>query len=235
MSERYSQMILRAIVYLNMQQWKVIVLSLISSLACYGQGIGLLKYDGGGDWYANPTALENLAVFYQNATGANAYVHSDALEISQVLSSGISFLHVTGHGRIVFSDEQREVLRQFTERGGFIHFDDNYGMKAFIQKELPLLFPAAQLQTVALSHPIFQVPFVFENGLPKIHEHDGQAPQNTGVFMDGELIAIFTYECDLGDGWEDEAVHNDSKEKREKALKMGANLVHWSILRHAKS
>jgi hypothetical protein len=229
MSERYSQMILSAIVYLNMQQWKVIALSLITSIACHGQGLGLLKYDGGGDWYANPSALENLAAFYQNVSGAKAYVHIDALETSQVLSSGISFLHVTGHGRIVFSEEQREALRQFTERGGFIHFDDNYGMKAFIQKELPLLFPTAQLQTVALSHPIFQVPFVFENGLPKIHEHDMQPSRGYGLIHEGRLICYYSYESDLGDGWEDEEVHNDSQNIRRLALKMGANILQYAF------
>lgn len=203
-------------------------------LSASGQGLGVLKYDGGGDWYANPTSLKNLAEFTQNTTGIAAYVHPKEVEVHQLLSSGISFLHVTGHGRIVFSEEQRKILKSFTARGGFIHFDDNYGMKDFVLEELPLIFPNALLQRVAHSHPIFNVPFVFESGLPKIHEHDGQTPENVGVFVEGELVALFTYECDLGDGWEDQDVHDDSQEKREKALQMGTNLVHWSILRDAK-
>lgn len=195
------------------------------------QGLGLLKYDGGGDWYANPTALENLSLAYNESMEARTYVHPTEVEVEELLTSGISFLHVTGHGRIVFSQEQRELLHKFTDRGGFLHIDDNYGMKDFVLEELPLIFPDAQFQRVALTHPIFNVPNKFGDGLPKIHEHDGEDPEHLGVFVNGELVALFTYECDLGDGWEDEDVHNDSKEKREKALKMGVNLVHWSIVR----
>jgi len=208
---------------------------MLSATLVNGQGLGLLKYDGGGDWYANPTALNNLAEYYSNQTGSSVYVLPREIEVSEVLRSGVSFLHVTGHGRIVFNDEQRQTLRDFVRRGGFLHIDDNYGMKDFVLNELPVLFPEATLQPVSLDHPIFKVPFPFEQGLPKIHEHDGEAPQNVGVFWSGELVAIFTYECDLGDGWEDPNVHNDSQEKREKALQMGSNLVHWSLLRLTKS
>lgn len=213
---------------------RILMLILLVGIHCQNlgaQGLGLLKYDGGGDWYANPTALGNLSAAYNESVGAASYVHPSEVELEGLLASGISFLHVTGHGRIVFSEQQRAILRQFTSRGGFIHIDDNYGMKDFVLEELPLIFPDGQLQRVALSHPIFNVPNKFENGLPKIHEHDGENPEHIGVFVKGELVALFTYECDLGDGWEDEDVHNDSQEKREKALKMGVNLVHWSIVR----
>lgn len=213
---------------------RIIIGILLACALCQNlsaQGLGLLKYNGGGDWYANPTALANLSTAYNESVGATSYVHPSEIEVERLLESGISFLHVTGHGRIVFSEDQRETLRQFTSRGGFIHVDDNYGMKDFVLEELPLIFPNAQLQRVALTHPVFNIPNKFEDGLPKIHEHDGEQPEHVGVFVKGELVALFTYECDLGDGWEDEDVHNDSQEKREKALKMGVNLVHWSIVR----
>ena len=193
--------------------------------------IGILKYNGGGDWYANPTALQNLSDFYNKASGAKTSVHPTPLELNNLLTSGVSFLHATGHGRIVFNEAERQILNDFVARGGFIHMDDNYGMKVFAEKELDLCFPDARKVIVAASHPIFNTLFELE-GLPKIHEHDNEPPKALGYFINGELIALLTTECDLGDGWEDQQVHNDPKEKREKALKMGSNLVHWSIVRH---
>ena len=202
-------------------------------MACFqlsSQTLGLLKYDGGGDWYANPTALENLSKFYNSATGAKSVVASKEVGLKELLTSGVSFLHATGHGRVVFSSEEREILQKFTQRGGFIHFDDNYGMKEYAAAELDKCFPNAEKVNVSLSHPIFHRPFEMQ-GLPKIHEHDNERPQAIGYFVKGELIALLTIESDIGDGWEDPEVHNDPKEKREKALKMGVNLVHWAIVR----
>ena len=203
-------------------------------MACFqlsSQTLGLLKYDGGGDWYANPTALENLSNFYNAATGAKSVVASKEIGVSELLLSGVSFLHATGHGRIIFSPEERATLQKFTQRGGFIHIDDNYGMKDFAEAELDKCFPHAEKVNVALNHPIFHRPFEMQ-GLPKIHEHENERPQAIGYFVNSELIALLTIESDIGDGWEDTEVHNDPQEKRENALKMGANLVHWAIVRN---
>lgn len=196
-----------------------------------GQVLGLLKYDGGGDWYANPTALENLSNFYNSETDARSTVYPKEVTFQNLLTSGVSFLHATGHGRIVFSGTERETLNEYVQRGGFLHIDDNYGMKVFAESELDQCFPNAEKVEVAANHPIFNAPFKLE-GLPKIHEHDNEKPKALGYFLNGELVALLTIESDIGDGWEDEEVHNDPKEKREEALKMGANLVHWSIVRH---
>lgn len=214
-----------------MSKRRAIVLFLLCQFGLAGQVLGLLKYNGGGDWYANPTALENLSTFYNSETGGKCSVYPTEVEIQDLLSSGISFLHATGHGRITFSDEDRLVLNAFVRRGGFLHIDDNYGMKAFAEEELDQCFPLAEKVEVATSHPIFNTLFSLE-GLPKIHEHDNEQPKAIGYFLKGELIALLTIESDIGDGWEDHEVHNDPKEKRELALKMGANLVHWSIVRH---
>ena len=196
-----------------------------------GQVLGLLKYSGGGDWYANPTALVNLCEFYNSTTGAKCTIAPSELTPKEVLNSGVSFLHATGHGRIVFDENERQILNDFVNRGGFIHIDDNYGMKEFAENELDLCFPQAKKVNVASSHPIFNTLFKLD-GLPKIHEHDNEQPKAIGYFIQGELVALLTVESDIGDGWEDAQVHNDPKEKRDKALKMGANLVHWAIVRH---
>jgi len=207
-----------------------ILLILLIQLPVSAQVLGLLKYDGGGDWYSNPTALNNLSNYYNKATKANSYVFPQEVTVEALLSSGISFLHATGHGRIEFTESQRSILRLFVTRGGFIHIDDNYGMKDFAEKQLDLCFPDAIKEDVSHSHEIFNAVFPLK-GLPKIHEHDNETPRAIGYFINGELIALLTIESDIGDGWEDEEVHNDPKEKREKALKMGSNLVHWSIVR----
>lgn len=196
-----------------------------------GQQLAVLKYDGGGDWYANPTALINLSTFYNKNTGAQTTVINEGITLDRLADLGVSFLHATGHGRIIFSDSDCESLRAFVERGGFLHIDDNYGMKEFAETALDACFPAAVKVEVAHTHPIFNSLFAFSNGLPKIHAHDNLAPSALGYFIEGELVALLTSECDLGDGWEDANVHNDPIEIREKALKMGANLVHWSIVR----
>lgn len=197
------------------------------------QVLGLLKYDGGGDWYANPTALDNLSTFYNEATGARTVVLVKEVSVNSLLSSGVSFLHATGHGRIVFSKEEALILRQFAQRGGFLHIDDNYGMKDFALEELAKVFNEATIESISIHHPIFKIPFKMPSGLPKIHEHDGLPQEAIGYFNEGELVAILTYETDLSDGWEDAEVHQDSQEKRSLALKMGANLVHWSLVRNS--
>lgn len=195
-----------------------------------GQKLAVLHYEGGGDWYANPTSVPNLSAYYNEHFEAFTQPVDDVTP-SELIQEAPIFLHATGHGRIFFSKEDREALRNFIFAGGFLHVDDNYGMSDFALEQLAALLPEAEVVSVPLTHPIFRIPYEFDEGLPKIHEHDNAPPQAIGYFINGELVALLTDECDLGDGWEDEQVHHDTKDKRTQALKMGANLVHWSLVR----
>lgn len=216
--------------------WKryLLLATLLFSMNCSSQVIGLLKYNGGGDWYANPTALRNLGDFCTENNVARVAVYPSEIEPNQLEKSGISFLHATGHGRIYFEASEVISLRNFLTRGGFLHIDDNYGMAEFAKTELQKIFPDQEPQILPINHPIFRGPFAFLDGLPKIHEHDNAPPVALGYFIEDELVAVLTIESDLGDGWEDPEVHNDDQETREKALKMGANLVHWALTRNTK-
>lgn len=204
-------------------------LSLVGSIAAQGQKIGLVKYSGGGDWYANPTALPNLIGFSNVEIGTDLDPKPETVVVGSPDVFQYPFLHMTGHGNVVFSDEEAANLRTYLLAGGFLHIDDNYGMAQYLQKELPKIFPDKELEELGADHPVFQEPFSFPDGLPKIHEHDGKRPQAFGYFNQGRLILLFTYETDLGDGWEDPAVHNDPEEVREKALKMGANILYYAF------
>ena len=211
-----------------------IFVSLIGlQLSCSGQVLAVMKYNGGGDWYANPTALENLAAFYNENLNGVCQVQGH-ITPANVLTSGISFLHATGHGRIFFDAVDVQNLKAFVERGGFLHIDDNYGMGEFARTEMQKIFPDQKGQLLPSNHIIFKGPYAFPEGLPKIHEHDAKPPQALGYFLEGELVAVLTLESDLGDGWEDPEVHNDDQETREKALKMGANLLHWALTRNTE-
>lgn len=205
----------------------VFLLLLFSSLTGFSQEIALLKYSGGGDWYANPTSLPNL-IKYCNAN-INTKIKSKprTVEPSSPDLFFYPFVHMTGHGNVVFSESDVTNLRKYLYGGGFLHIDDNYGMDQYIRKEIKKIFPNNNLIEIPSNHPIFQKPFVFANGLPKIHEHDGTRAQAFGIFMENKLVLLYTYECDLGDGWEDPEVHNDPFEVREKALKMGANIINY--------
>ena len=200
---------------------------ILISFTSFSQEIALLKYSGGGDWYANPTSLPNL-IKYANQT-INTYIKTKAATVEPGSSEIFSypFVHMTGHGNVVFSDAEISNLRNYLLSGGFLHADDNYGMDQYIRKEIKRIFPNNDLVEVPANHPIFQKPNLFANGLPKIHEHDGKRPQAFGIFIDNRLVLLYTFECDLGDGWEDPEVHNDPKEVREKALKMGANILNY--------
>ena len=202
------------------------------SQICEAQVLAVFKYDGGGDWYANPTALKNLSAFYNKSTDARSLVRSEPVTAESLLASGVSFLHGTGHGRIILSNDQANQLRAFTENGGFLHIDDNYGMSTYAKEALKQVFPTATIEQVSHDHHIFNSLFHFPKGMPKIHEHDNGTPEAIGYFVKGELVALLTLETDLGDGWEDAEVHADTKEKREAALKMGANLLHWATVRN---
>jgi hypothetical protein len=189
--------------------------------------IALLKYNGGGDWYANPTSLPNLAKFCNQNMNMNMDPDPPTVEVGSQELFNYPFVHMTGHGNVVFNEQELDNLRAFFIGGGFLHADDNYGMDKFIRPQLEKVFPGTKLVELPFSHPIFHQKFDFPNGLPKIHEHDGKAPQAFGLFHEGRLVALYTYECDLGDGWEDPDVHKDPEETRQKALKMGANIIRY--------
>ena len=187
----------------------------------------MVKYKGGGDWYANPTSLSNL-IKYCNATINTKIKPKPAIvEPSNPDLFSYPYTHMTGHGNVVFSDSDVTNLRNYMRAGGFLHIDDNYGLNQYIRKEIKKIFPENDLVEIPANHPIFQKPFLFPAGLPKIHEHDGKRPQAFGIFINSRLVLLYTYECDLGDGWEDPEVHNDPIDVREKALKMGANIMNY--------
>ena len=205
---------------------------LITFLFCFklnGQQIGLLKYGGGGDWYANPTALPNLIRYCNNNTGTSISEQPITISANSKEIFEFPFLHMTGHGNVLFSAAEAQNLRNYLLGGGFLHIDDNYGMAPFLEKELPKIFPDKTLIEIGADHAIFKEPYNFPNGLPKIHEHDGQRPQALGYFDSGRLILLFTFESDLGDGWEDPEVHNDPEQIRQKALQMGANILNYAF------
>lgn len=189
--------------------------------------IALLKYNGGGDWYANPTSLPNLAKYCNQNLVMNIETDIPTVEVGSAELFNYPFVHMTGHGNVVFNEQELDNLRAYLIGGGFLHADDNYGMDKFIRPQLEKLFAGSKLVELPFSHPVFHQKFEFNNGLPKIHEHDGKAPQAFGLFYEGRMVALYTYECDLGDGWEDQSVHKDPNEVREKALKMGANIIRY--------
>jgi len=206
---------------------RYIVLLLLIWNFGFTQEVAIAKYSGGGDWYANPTSLPNL-IKYANQT-INTNIKSKPARVEPGSSEIFSypFVHMTGHGNVVFSEAEIINLRNYMLSGGFLHADDNYGLDQYIRREINRIFPNNDLVEVPANHPIFQKPNLFSNGLPKIHEHDGKRPQAFGIFIDNRLVLLYTFECDLGDGWEDPEVHNDPKEVREKALKMGANILNY--------
>ena len=206
---------------------KIFLLFLFISVASFSQEIALLKYNGGGDWYANPTSLPNLIKYANQTINTNIKSKPATVEPGSLDLFSYPFVHMTGHGNVIFSDAEIINLRNYLLSGGFLHTDDNYGMDQFIRREIKRIFPNKDLVEIPANHPIFQKPNVFANGLPKIHEHDNKRPQAFGIFENNRLVLLYTYECDLGDGWEDAEVNNDSKEVREKALKMGANILNY--------
>jgi len=212
--------------------FKTVLLSLLVMLLSKqvaGQEVGLLKYSGGGDWYSNPTALPNLIRFSNAEINTRIAPQPVTVTVGGTEIFNYPYLHMTGHGNVVFSEEEAANLRTYLLAGGFLHIDDNYGMAPYLEKELPKIFPDKQLEELGSDHPLFEAPFPFPDGLPKIHEHDGKRPQALGYFHQGRLVLLFTYEADLGDGWEDPEVHNDPEEIRLKALQMGANILYYAF------
>lgn len=195
----------------------------------FSQDIAILKYKGGGDWYSNPTALPNLIAYCNSNINTKINSNPQTVETGSIDIFQFPLLHMTGHGNVFFNDIDAENLRNYLISGGFLHIDDNYGMQPYITKELKKIFPNKDLIELPKTHSIFNIAYKFPEGLPKIHEHDGKRPQALGIFYEGRLVLLFTLESDLGDGWEDAEVHNDKKEVREKALKMGANIVKYAF------
>lgn len=187
--------------------------------------IALLKYKGGGDWYANPTSLPNLVKFCNKNINTNIDEDIATVEVGSKDIYRYPFVHMTGHGNVVFSYEEAENLRNYLLAGGFLHIDDNYGLDEFIRPQMKKVFPELDFVELPKDYPLFNQQYSFPKGLPKIHEHDNKPPQAFGIFFQGRLMCLYTYESDLGDGWEDAEVHNDSEQTRLKALKMGANII----------
>lgn len=205
----------------------ILFIALIICQLINSQEIALLKYNGGGDWYANPTSLPNLIKFCNQTIKTNIKTKPATVEPGSPEIFSYPFVHMTGHGNVVFSENESQNIKNYLLSGGFLHIDDNYGMDEFIRKEIKKILPNNDLVEIPANHAIFQGPNSFPAGLPKIHEHDGKRPQAFGIFVEKRLVLLYTYECDLGDGWEDYDVNNDPKEVREKALKMGANIINY--------
>jgi hypothetical protein len=193
-----------------------------------GPQIALLKYQGGGDWYANlETSLPNLIKFCNEQLKTNLMPEQAIVEVGSQELFQYPFVHMTGHGNVVFSQQEAENLRKYLIGGGFLHISDNYGMDGFIRPQMKKVFPELEFVELPPSHPIYHQKFNFDNGLPKIHEHDNKEPKGLGLIYEGRLVCFYDFECDLGDGWEDEEVHHDSAENRMKALRMGANILQY--------
>jgi len=187
--------------------------------------IAKLQYSGGGDWYANKTALPNLAKFCNEQIGTNIDEEDAVVQVGSPELFDYSYVYMTGHGNVVFSPSEAENLRKYLTSGGFLHIDDNYGLNAYIRLEMKKVFPELEFIELPVDHPIYNQKFKFPKGIPKIHEHDNKPPQGFGLIYEGKLVCYFSYESDLGNGWEDQSIHNDPQEVRLQALRMGANLL----------
>ena len=212
-----------------MRKFFILFFVFFNVLIIQGQQIAVLKYDGGGDWYSNPTALKNLIQFCNKNIDTTLEPQPQVVHPEDPALFGYPFVHMTGHGNVVFSDEAIKNLKIYLMGGGFLHIDDNYGMKPYVLTQIQKLFPEKELKEISSDHPLFSIQFKFPNGLPKIHEHDGLPPKALGLFPENIVILLFTTESDLGDGWEDSVVHNDPEEVRLKALKMGANIIKYAF------
>jgi hypothetical protein len=189
--------------------------------------IALLKYAGGGDWYANPTSLPNLIKFCNENLGTDINPQPATIDVGSPEIFNYPLIHMTGHGNVVFSNQDLKNIRNYLVGGGFLHISDNYGLDPYIRREMKRVFPENDFVELPFDHPIYHQKYNFDQGLQKIHEHDNNPPQGFGIFYEGRLVCFYDYECDLGDGWEDADVHNDSEATRTKALKMGANIVQF--------
>ncbi len=216
---------------------KIIPLTLILLMATESPGIGQdtriakLKYNGGGDWYANKTALPNLIDFCNRNLNMNLAPEEDVVEVGSADLFLYPYIYMTGHGNVVFSPEEAENLRNYLIGGGFLHIDDNYGLDQFIRLEMKKVFPDLEFVELPFNHPIYHQKYEFSDGLPKIHEHDGKPAQGFGLIYKGRLVCFYSYECDLGNGWEDQSIYNDPEELRQQALRAGANILSFAFTR----
>lgn len=210
----------------------ILIALVVFSITSFGQKntIALLKYSGGGDWYANPTSLSNLINFCNQELGTSLSSDYATIDVGSSEIFLYPFCHLTGHGNVVFSDQEQKNLRNYLIAGGFLHIDDNYGLRKFIEPQMKKVFPELDFVEIPFTHPIYHQKYNFPNGLPKIHEHDNKPPKGYGLFWEGRLICFFSYETDLGNGWEDQEVHNDPPQTRLKALQMGANLIQFTFM-----
>ncbi|MEJ8802259.1 DUF4159 domain-containing protein [Pontibacter sp. H249] len=207
-----------------------VILTCFTGLAqTYSFKIAKLKYNGGGDWYANKTSLPNLIRFCNQNLNMNISPDEAVVEVGSPEIFSYPFVHMTGHGNVVFSDAEAQNLRNYLLSGGFLHIDDNYGLDKYIRKEMKKVFPEYEFIELPFDHPIYRQKFNFSGGLPKIHEHDNKPPQGFGIIHKGRLVCFYTFETDLGNGWEDQEVHNDPEHVRQQALRMGANIVTYAI------
>lgn len=193
--------------------------------------IALMKYKGGGDWYANPTSLTNLIKYCNQNLNTNINPEYATVEVGSAELFNYPFIHLTGHGNVVFSNQEASNLRNYLVSGGFLHISDNYGIDLFIRREMKKVFPELDFVELPFNHPVYHQKYDFPNGVPKIHEHDGKPPQGFGLIYEGRLVCFYDYESDLGDGWEDQDVHKDSEGTRQKALQMGANLIQYVFMK----
>tara|TARA_B100000242_G_C43016934_1_gene472934 strand:- start:576 stop:1253 length:678 start_codon:yes stop_codon:yes gene_type:complete len=209
---------------------KYLVILFLTPFMAFSQNnyqIAVLKYNGGGDWYANPTALPNLIDFCNENIGTKISKDVATVEVGSDDIFNYPFIHMTGHGNVVFSQSEAENLRNYLYAGGFLHIDDNYGMDPYVREEIKKVFPENELIQLPNNHPIFYGKFNFPNGLPKIHEHNANPPQALAIIEDGRILCLYTFESDIGDGWEDQEVHNDSEYIRRQALQMGSNIIEY--------
>lgn len=207
----------------------IVIFLMLMSFSAFSQKtqVAVLRYRGGGDWYSNPTSLPNLVKYCNQSLKTDINIDVAVVDVGSPDIFNYPFIHMTGHGNVVFDEEEVRNLRNYLLAGGFLHIDDNYGMKDFVMAQIQNVFPELQWVELPYTHEIFQTPYSFPDGLPKIHEHDNKSPQALAMIYQGRMVCLFTYECDLGDGWEDQRVHHDSEETRLKALKMGANIVQY--------
>ena len=207
----------------------ILIFFLSLSFSTFAQEVAVLKYNGGGDWYANPTAIPNLIEFSNK--NIKTFISKNPTRVSAGSSDIFNFpiIFMTGHGNVFFTDKEANNLRQYLISGGFLHISDNYGLDKYIRPQLRKVFPKLELQEIPFTHPIFNQTFTFEKGIPKIHEHDKKMPQGFGLFFEGRLVCFYDYESDLSDGWEDPEVHNNSSETRLKALQMGSNIIEYAF------
>lgn len=212
-----------------------IIIFSFKSKTTYAYQIALLKYNGGGDWYANlETSLPNLIKFCNDNLKTAINPEQAIADAGSIEIFNYPFIHMTGHGNVIFSNQEAENLRNYMLAGGFLHISDNYGMDSFIRIQLKKIFPELDLIELPFSHPIYHQKYDFPKGLPKIHDHDKKAPQGFGLIYKGKLICFYDFECDLGDGWESQEIHNDSQEARNNALKMGANIISYAFMNFEK-